>query len=107
MRLEGFSHSPRIWFFLSLRGSAGLPDAHRALQLLFGKVFLVRNASNQAQDPSDAPAARPPHVPMHARPQHVGQKVRDDDDAPGRVPDHVLGDTVFLASPTGPLPPTE
>ena len=44
---------------------------------------------------------------MHARPQHVGQKVRDDDDAPGRVLDHVLGDTVFLASPTGPLPPTE
>ena len=56
----------------------------------------MRNASNQAQDPSDAPAARPPHVPMHARPQHVGQKVRDDDDAPGRVLDHVLGDTVFF-----------
>ena len=44
---------------------------------------------------------------MHARPQHVEQKVRDDDDAPGRVLDHVLGDTVFLASPTGPLPSTE
>ena len=47
----------------------------------------MRNASNQAQDPSDAPAARPPHVPMHARPQHDGQKVRDDDDArPGPRP---------------------
>ena len=35
LRLENFSHSPRIWFFLSLRGSAGLPNAHRALQLLY------------------------------------------------------------------------
>ena len=26
---------------------------------------------------------------------------------PGRVPDHVFGGTVFLASPTGPLPHTE
>ena len=25
--------------------------------------------------PSDAPAARPPHVPKHVRPCHVGQKV--------------------------------
>ena len=83
------------------------PDVHHALQLLFGKVSPVRNTSNQAKDPPDAPAARPPHVPMHARPQHVGQKVRDDDDAPGQVLDHLLGDTVFLASPTGPLPSTE
>ena len=45
--------------------------------------------------------------PSMPAPKHVGQKVRDDDDAPGRVPDHVLGDTVFLASPTGPLPSTE
>ena len=35
LRLENFSHSPRIWFFHSLRGSAGLPNAHRALQLLY------------------------------------------------------------------------
>ena len=26
---------------------------------------------------------------------------------PGRIPDHVFGGTVFLASPTGPLPHTE
>ena len=57
--------------------------------------------------PSDASAARPPHVPKHVRPYHVGQRVCDDDDAPGRVPDHVLGHTVLLASPTGPLPSTE
>ena len=107
LRLENFSHSPRIWFFLSLRGSAGLPNARRALQLLYQKVFQVKNASNQAQDPSDAPAACPPHVPKHVCPYHVGQRVCDDDDAPSRVPDHVLGHTVFLASPTGPLPSTE
>ena len=48
-----------------------------------------------------------PHVPRHVRPYHVGQRVCDDDDAPGRVPDHVLGHTVLLAFLTRPLPSTE
>ena len=107
LRLENFSDSPRIWFFLSLRGSAGVLNTRRALQLSYQKVFQVGNASNQAQAPPMHQQLAHPHVPRHVRPCHVGQRVRDDDDAPGRVPDHVLGDTVFLASPTGPLPSTE
>ena len=82
------------------------PGAHHALQLLFGKVSPVRNTSNQAQDLPDAPAARPPHVPMHARPQHAGQKVHGDDDAWPDPRPRVWVHRV-LSLPHGPLPPTE
>ena len=94
-----------IFFFL-FKAVQDFPDVHHALQLLFGKVSLVRNTSNQAWDPPDAPAARPLHVPMHARPQHAGQKVRDDDDVrPGPRP-RVWWHRV-LSLPQEPLPHTE
>ena len=81
------------------------PDAHHALQLLFGKVSPVRNTSNQAQDPPDAPAA-PLTFPCMPAPNMLGRRFAVMM-MPGRVPDHVFGGTVFLASPTGPLPHTE
>ena len=80
------------------------PDAHHALQLLFGKVSPVRNTSNQAQDLPDAPAARPPHVPSMRAPNMLGRRFTVMM-MPGRIPDHVYGGTAFLASPTVPSPP--
>ena len=107
LRLESFSGSPRICFFLFLLGSAGVPKHTPRPPALVLEGFSSGERLEPGPGPSDASAARPPHVPKHVRPYHVGQRVCDDDDAPGRVPDHVLGHTVLLASPTGPLPSTE
>ena len=107
LRLESFSGSPRIWFFLFPRGSAGVPRHTPRPPALVLEGCSSGERLEPGPGPSDASAARHPPVPRHVRPCHVGQRVRDDDDAPGRVPDHVLGHTVLLAFLTGPLPSTE
>ena len=107
LRLENFSTFTEDLVFSFSSRQCGTPQRSPRPPALVLEGFSSEERLEPGPGPLRCTSSSPPSRSQACPPLTSWTEGRDDDDAPSRVPDHVLGDTVFLASPTGPLPSTE